>query len=115
MVCGVYATDRETLERECEMEFVRTSGPGGQHKNKTETGVRLTHPPSGITVMATRRRSQARNRDLAFEQLAARLEELNFVPKDRVPTAPTRGSERRRLEAKRRRSQKRSDRQIPDE
>ena len=96
-----YATDRETLEREVEMEFIRDTGPGGQHRNKRETGVRLVHPPSGITVTATERRSQARNRDEAFARLAERLTELNRPVKKRVPTKiPTAINEKRLTEKK---------------
>lgn len=96
---GPFATDRESLERDTHMELIRAGGPGGQHRNKRETGVRLTHAQSGVTVTATERRSQARNRDQAFERLAARLEEMNQVPKERKPTrAPAHVDERRLLE-----------------
>jgi len=46
------------LLAECVEEFFIASGPGGQHRNKTESGVRLTHGPTGVTVSATERRSQ---------------------------------------------------------
>ena len=52
-----YPTDPDTLLSICEVRFVRGSGPGGQHRNKTETGVQMTHPPTGIVVSATERRS----------------------------------------------------------
>lgn len=110
-----FSTDREALEREAEVEFVRASGPGGQHRNKRETGVRLTHPPSGLTVMATERRSQARNRDLAFERLTARLLELNEVPKERKPTRPSRSQKARRLDDKRKTAEKKQSRRLPGE
>ena len=58
-----YAVDRDSLERESEVRFVRAGGPGGQHRNKTESGVRLLHLPSGTTVSATERRSQSQNRN----------------------------------------------------
>jgi len=70
-----YPTDREALERDCDVEFFIASGPGGQHRNKVETGVRLLHRPSGIVVTATERRSQHANREMAFQRMAERLEE----------------------------------------
>jgi protein subunit release factor B len=98
----LYPTDRDSLERDCDLEFFIASGPGGQHRNKVETGVRLTHRPSGISVTATERRSQHANREVAFERMAARLEELQHVSPPRKPTRPTAASRERRLEAKRR-------------
>ena len=97
-----YPTDRESLERDCSMEFFIATGPGGQHRNKVESGVRLVHRPTGITVTATERRSQHANREEAFERMAARLEALQYVAPPRTPTKPTAGSQERRLESKRR-------------
>jgi protein subunit release factor B len=97
-----YPTDRASLERDSDLEFFVASGPGGQHRNKVETGVRLVHRPSGITVTATERRSQAANRDMAFERLAKRLQEQQRTLPPRKPTRPTRASRLRRLETKRR-------------
>jgi len=97
-----YATDRESLERDCDLEFFIASGPGGQHRNKVETGVRLTHRPSGISVTATERRSQHANREMAYERMATRLDEIQHIPTPRKPTRPTAASRERRLEAKRR-------------
>ena len=95
-----YALDRETLEREVEIDVFRASGPGGQHVNKTESALRLTHWPSGVVVTAQDSPSQHRNREIAFQRLAARLARLNFVPKKRVATRPTAASRRRRIEVK---------------
>ena len=95
-----YATDRDTLEREVEVDVFRASGPGGQHVNRTESALRLTHPPSGVVVIAQDSSSQHRNRDIAFERLAARLARLNHVPKKRLATKPTRASRERRIGAK---------------
>ena len=99
-----YPTDRASLERDSDMEFFIASGPGGQHRNKVETGVRLVHRPTGITVTATERRSQHANLEAAYERLAARLEDLQRVAKPRKPTRPTPASRVRRLETKRRAS-----------
>ena len=98
-----YALDRDTLEREVVVEVFRASGPGGQHVNKTESALRLTHPPSGVVVTAQDSPSQFRNRETAFERLVERLKRLNHVPKKRIATKPTAASRRRRIEAKKQR------------
>ena len=109
-----YSTDRRVLEREVVVEVFRASGPGGQHVNKTESALRLTHPPSGVVVVARDLRSQFRNRELAFERLIERLKRLNHVPRKRVATKPTRASSERRIAAKKGRSlTKRSRGRVP--
>ena len=97
----IYPTDRESLERDSDIEYFIASGPGGQHRNKVETGVRLVHRPTGITVTATERRSQHANREVAFERLRARLEEFQRVETPRKPTRPTATSRKRRVSEKR--------------
>lgn len=99
-----YPTDRESLERDADMEFVRASGNGGQNRNKVETGVRLTHRPTGLVVMATERRSQAQNREAAFARLAAKLEDMQREEAPRVPTRVNRAQREARLAEKRRAS-----------
>jgi protein subunit release factor B len=88
------------LVAECEETFFIASGPGGQHRNKTESGVRLFHRPTGVTVTATERRSQAQNRGVALERLRERLRLLSHRPKVRRATKPTRGARERRLREK---------------
>ncbi len=61
--------DDDALLAECRVELRRVRGPGGQHRNKVETAVRLTHEPSGLTVTASERRSQHQNRQRALERL----------------------------------------------
>ncbi|MEZ5977399.1 MAG: peptide chain release factor-like protein [Planctomycetota bacterium] len=100
---GPFAKDRASLEAVCEVTFLRGSGPGGQHRNKVETGVRVVHPPSGVVVVATSERSQARNRDQAFERLAEKLAKLEEKPKTRKKTRKPRSAKRRRLNDKRKR------------
>jgi len=100
----------EALAAECEEEFFVAGGPGGQHRNKTESGVRLVHRPTGVTVTATERRSQAQNRSVALERLRERLQTLSHVPRRRVATRPSRGAKERRLEEKRRTSERKSGR-----
>ncbi len=102
------ALDDEALAKECEESFFIASGPGGQHRNKTESGVRLSHPPTGVTVTATERRSQAQNRGMAMLRLRTELKALTVVPKKRRPTRPTLGSKKRRLEAKRKQGEKKA-------
>ena len=102
--------DDETLLRQCEESFFVASGPGGQHRNTTESGVRLTHAPTELSVTATERRSQAQNRGAALERLRAALVLLSKEPKKRRPTKRTRGSQERRLQAKKQHAQKKADR-----
>lgn len=59
--------------RDLRFETFRAGGPGGQHQNTTDSGVRLTHLPSGVSVVAKEERSQHRNKQAALERLAARL------------------------------------------
>jgi ribosome-associated protein len=106
MITQIYPTDRESLERDCEIEFFVAGGPGGQHRNKVETGVRLTHRPSGVIVTATERRSQSANRETAYHRMAERLEEMQRVRKPRRPTKPTSASKLKRREEKRRQGER---------
>jgi ribosome-associated protein len=100
----VYATDRETLEGQVRIDTYRASGPGGQHVNKTNSAIRITHEPSGVVVIAQDSSSQFRNKELAFERLIEKLKKLNHVPKKRFATKPSRASKERRIETKKTRA-----------
>ena len=108
-----YATDRESLERDSDITFFVAGGPGGQHRNKVASGVRLLHRPSGVVVAATERRSQAANREVAFERLADRLNAARVVAVPRVATRPTMASRLRRQSAKQQRAGLKRLRQRP--
>jgi protein subunit release factor A len=102
-------------DHDLRIDFFRASGPGGQHRNKSETGVRITHLPSGIVVTATESRSRHLNLRRAMARLEAKLAARNRIVVPRVPTRPGRAAIERRLEQKRRqatRKQSRSD--IPE-
>ena len=62
---------------EIEISFFKSTGPGGQKKNVTESAVRVRHIPTGLMVIATKSRSQHRNRQEALVELQRRLDERN--------------------------------------
>jgi len=101
------------LLRECDVETYRASGPGGQHRNKTESAVRMTHRPTGITRVATEHRSQLRNRELAITRIWRALEAKRRKPKPRVATRPGKAAKTARLESKRREAVKKRLRSAP--
>lgn len=103
----------EELLAECTVETFRAGGPGGQHQNKTESAVRLTHLPTGVVVTARESRSQHRNRARALDRLRTALREREHKPRRRRPTKPTQASREARLEEKRRRSLTKRQRRRP--
>jgi ribosome-associated protein len=117
---------------EIELRASRSSGPGGQHANVTASRVeavfdvgastalsesdrRLVTERLGdrVTAVAQDARSQARNRELALERLAGKLAAALVRPKRRRPTRPSRAAEERRLDQKRRTSQRKAQRRRP--
>ena len=117
---------------EVELRASRSSGPGGQHANVTASRIEASFDVAAsstltdeqkrrviarvgprLTAVAQDERSQARNRELALERLRSRLETALAVPRPRRATRPTRASRRARLDAKRKRSQRKRERRRP--
>lgn len=122
----------EVPQDEVVVRLTRSGGPGGQHANTSETRVELawdvtsSTAPSGaqralllerlgpvVRAVAEDTRSQARNRELAFERLAAKVDAALVTAPPRRPTRPSRGAVERRLQAKRRTAQTKRDRRAP--
>lgn len=117
---------------ELEETFVTSGGPGGQHANRNATAVRLRFDVAAsslpeeirsklaqrlgrsVEVTASESRSQFRNRAMARRRLVERIEEALVDPPKRRRTKPTRSSKKRRLEAKRARSETKHLRRRPE-
>ena len=100
----------DQIARDCDVQAFRASGPGGQCVNTTDSAVRMTHVPSGTTVVSRESRSQFRNRQLCLQKLRAAFERKAVPPKVRRATKVTRGAKERRLAEKRHRSQTKAQR-----
>ncbi len=93
-------------EEDLDEKFVRSSGNGGQHVNKTSSCVQLLHKPSGICVSASRERSQSVNRFLARRELLERIEAKSGVV---TPEMKRIAKLRKQKDRKRRRTEKKEE------
>ncbi len=103
----------EDLLKECNVDTFRAGGKGGQHLNKTESAVRMTHLPSGTVVTCQDERSQLQNKRKCLIQIREKLETLNYRPPKRIPTKKPRSAKVKILETKKKQSQKKQFRQRP--
>jgi len=104
----------EDLLKECNVDTFRAGGKGGQHLNKTESAVRMTHLPTGTVVSCQDERSQYQNKRKCLLQLREKLVVLNYRPPKRIPTRKPRSAKEKILETKRKQSQKKQLRQKPE-
>jgi protein subunit release factor B len=104
----------DELLAQCEMQAHRAGGPGGQHRNKAETAVRLVHRPTGVVAEGKDQRSRAQNLAAALGRLREKLARRAYRPPPRRKTRPSRAAEERRLEVKRRASAKKKERRWAD-
>ena len=104
----------EDLLKECHVDTFRAGGKGGQHLNKTESAVRLSHLPTCIVVTCQDERSQLQNKRKCLIQLREKLKALNYRPPKRIHTRKPRAAKLKILETKKKQSLKKQLRQKPD-
>jgi len=79
--------DVDINESDCRVDTYRASGAGGQHINKTDSAVRITHEPTGIVVQCQNDRSQHKNRSQAWDMLRARIYEMELKKREEAAQA----------------------------
>jgi ribosome-associated protein len=87
----------EIRESDIKLEFYRASGPGGQHRNTTDSAVRIRHLPTGIVVQASESRSQSQNREVAMHRLQEALIKRERKVRKRIATKVPRKAKEQRL------------------
>lgn len=102
----------EIREADIKIEYYRASGPGGQHRNTTDSAVRIRHLPTGIVAQASESRSQAQNREVALERLRKSLEIRERKVKRRIATKVPRSATEKRLNEKKMVSRKKKLRAV---
>lgn len=105
----------EIREADIKVEFYRASGPGGQHRNTTDSAVRIRHLPTGIVVQASENRSQWQNRELAMSRLQQALIKRERKTKKRIATKTPKKAKERRLSEKKIVSQRKKERVVRDD
>lgn len=91
--------------KDIKVKFFKSSGPGGQHKNKKFTAVKVTYLPIGISAVATEQRSQAQNKEIALQRLKDKIAKLTKKKKKRIPIKIPKAVKEKILESKKRRGQ----------
>jgi ribosome-associated protein len=102
-----------TLLSSCDVQTFRAGGKGGQHQNKTESGVRLVHRPTGVTVVCRSGRSQHLNKLRCCEILEKKLAKLSEKPRPRIAPTVSQGRKIRSREQKKLLSKKKALRKKP--
>jgi protein subunit release factor A len=93
-------------QKDLKTEYFKSGGPGGQHKNKRNMSVRITHLPTGLVAVGQESRSQIQNKELALSRLEAKLRERFKVKKARIKTRISRAKKEKVLDWKRKQSRK---------
>ena len=111
----IYIPDSdEELLKKCNVDTFRAGGKGGQHLNKTESAVRMTHLPTGIVVTCQDERSQYQNKQKCLIQLRKKIEVLNYRPPKRIPTKKPRAAKEKNMATKKQQSLKKQLRKKPE-